>query len=95
MNSIVRIYSTDTDLLLSFLDSFYSYKIKKLPDKNYWQKNFDNPIEIADITAAFIDNIEKYCSCNLWISLDTNVFINITTSNYNNFIKYLFERYPY
>lgn len=95
MNSIVRIYSTNTDLLLSFLNSFYPYKIKTLPGEYYWQKEFLNPIEIADIAAAFIDNKEKYPSCNLWVSLDTNAFINITDINYNHFIKYLFERYPY
>lgn len=95
MNSIVRIYSTNADLLLSFLNSFYPYTIKNLPDKNYWQKEYYNPVEIADITAAFIDNSEKYRSCSLWVSLDANAFINITSSNYNSFIKYLFERYPY
>ena len=50
---------------------------------------------MADIIAAFIDNKECFLNTNLWVSIDSGVFINIKEDNYNYFIQYLYERYPY
>lgn len=94
MNSTVKLYSESSKELYNFLDNFLSVK----SDSNnnlYWEKHYQNPIEIADIVAAFIDNKEKYPHTNMWISIDKGVFINIKEDNYNFFIQYLFERYPY
>ena len=59
-----------------------------------WKKEFNNPIEIADIIGVFIDNNETY-DMTMWISLGKDFFINITDNNANQIIRYLFERYPY
>ena len=59
-----------------------------------WKKEFENPIEIADIIGVFIDNNEKY-KINMWISLDKGFFLNVTEHNADQIIRYLFERYPY
>ena len=59
-----------------------------------WEKNYENPIEIAEFIGTFIDNKEKY-KINMWISLDKGIFINVTENNANEIIKYLYERYPY
>ena len=56
------------------------------------QKNYKNPIEIADIISALLEN--DY-DINMWISLDKDVFINVTEHNADDIIRYLFERYPY
>lgn len=95
MNSIVRIYSSNFEELSSFLNSFWGNLPASFFDRTYWQYQYENPIEIADIVAAFIDNKDNFLSCNMWVSLDKNTFINITDFNYNSFIKYLYERYPY
>ena len=95
MNSLVKIYSDDFKELATFLELFFSKETPLDYDKTHWQKYYENPVEIADIVAAFVDNKNSYPSTNMWVSIDTGVFINITNSNYNNFIKYLFERYPY
>ncbi len=95
MNSIVRIYSKNTSEIKSFLELFFSEKIFLEKTQFFWQQEFKNPVELADIVAAFIDNKDKYPQSNMWICLDKNVFINIRNNNYNLFIKYLFERYPY
>ena len=59
-----------------------------------WKKEFENPIEIADIIGVFIDNNEKF-KINMWISLDKGFFLNVTDYNADQIIRYLFERYPY
>lgn len=94
MNSIVKLYSNKSGEISNFLNSFFSNKIE-LTDSLYWEKIFPNPIEIADIVAAFVDNKPKFSNTNMWISIDVGVFINIREDNYNLFIQYLFERYPY
>ena len=88
----VALFSQNPQEINKFLRKFYndSQDYKGL----YWHKNFLNPIEMSEIIAAFIDNINDF-DINMWISLDQNVFINISTSNANTVIKYLFERYPY
>ena len=95
MKSIVRIYTNNKEELEIFLGAFYSNVFNSISEKGYWEKEFDNPIEISDIVGAFIDNKNELPSCNLWVSLDYGVFINITNDNCDSFIKYLYERYPY
>ena len=42
------------------------------------------------------DTIEKdLFNFKIWLCLDKDVFINITSQNGNEVIKYLFERFPY
>ena len=94
MNSIVKFYKENPDELNKFLSYFFENKFN-LNNVTSWEKIYANPTEIADIVAAFVDNKENYLNTNLWISLDTGVFINIKEDNYNAFIKYIFERYPY
>ena len=93
MSVCVSLYSKERNEISKFLNSYdkneetNSYILK-------WTKDYKNPIEIADIIGVFIDNKEKY-DINMWISLDNDFFINITDSNANKIIRYLFERYPY
>lgn len=77
----------------NFLNSFYS---RDLGLENFlsWQKEFSNPVDIAEIIAAFVDNSSSF-DITMWISLDKNVFIKISPSIAEHIIKYLFERYPY
>ncbi|MBP3502326.1 MAG: hypothetical protein J6K42_02455 [Clostridia bacterium] len=94
MDSTVKLYSENSEELCDFLEKFFSIKFK-LNNKNYWEKRYLNPIEMADIVAVFVDNKDKYRNTNMWVSIDSGVFINIKEDNYNFFIQYLFERYPY
>ncbi|MBP3707791.1 MAG: hypothetical protein J6J36_04190 [Clostridia bacterium] len=94
MNSILKLCSTSENEIPDFLKKFYSLNIA--PDNTtYWGKKFLNPVEMCDLVAAFIDNNDLYPFTNLWISIDTGVFINIKDDNYDYFIQYMFERYPY
>ena len=94
MISMLRLYSTNPIEINRFLTMFFGNNID-LINPLYWEKSFNNPLEMADMIAAFIDNNETFSSTNMWISIDKGVFINIKDDNYNLFIQYLFERYPY
>ena len=92
MNTIVSLYSQTNQEIANFLKSFNNINV----DNNHleWKKEFENPIEIADIIGVFIDNNEKY-KINMLISLDKGFFLNVTEHNADQIIRYLFERYPY
>lgn len=93
MSVLVKLYSKKEGELSKFLKI---YEKNDLKDNSIseWQKEFPNPIEIADIIGIFIDNNDKF-DINMWISLDNDFFINITDNNADQIIRYLFERYPY
>ena len=93
MSVSISLYSKKKNEIYRFLSS---YNTDKLCDKSLlkWTKEFNNPIEIADIIGVFIDNSEKY-DINMWVSLDKDFFINVTNNNADKIIRYLFERYPY
>lgn len=93
MNTVVKLYSEKKGEIKKFLESYYS-KNFTLENDLLWSKNFLNPIEMAEIIGTFIENTDDF-QINMWISLDKDVFINITKSNANDIIKYLYERYPY
>ena len=92
MNTIVSLYSQTNQEIANFLKSFNNINV----DNNLleWKKEFENPIEIADIIGVFIDNNEKY-KINMWISLDKGFFLNVTEHNADQIIRYLFERSHY
>ena len=49
---------------------------------------------MADMISALIENQDDY-KINMWISLDKDLFINVTQNNADDIIRYLYERYPY
>ena len=65
-----------------FLDEFYNENTS-LDNDLEWKKNFENPVEIAEIIGALIDNNDKY-EINMWIRLDKGVYINVTDDNADN-----------
>lgn len=93
MSATIKLLSKKKGELNTFLSRFYNTNLNIQNNLKY-KKEYSNPIEIADLIGVFIDNIDDY-NIKMWISLDKDVFINITDNNANNIIKYLFERYPY
>lgn len=95
MDSIVKLYSNQTNEINRFLKSFFgSENIEETDSILEWQKKYQNPVEIVDIIGTFIENKDKY-KINMWISLDKDVFINVTDENADNLIRYIYERYPW
>ena len=79
--------------LNKFLSSFYNTNLE-LENSLTWQKKYANPVELAEIIGIYVDNSDNY-SLFMWICLDKNVFIQITSANADDVIKYLYERFPY
>ena len=85
----LELYCQNQEELLDFLEKFYNKKIEKTIE-NF---SFSNPLEMIDIATAVIDNNHKY-DIHAWVNLDEDIFIKITSTNLNDIIKYLYERYP-
>ena len=97
MDTIVKLYSSYENEINRFLDCFFKDN-KDISNKNVsileWQKKYQNPLEIVDIIGTFIENNDKF-KINMWISLDKDVFINVTDVNADSLIRYIYERYPW
>lgn len=93
MSIIVDLYSETNNEIKTFLDKFYESETH-IDNNLKWEIIYDNPTESSDIISAFIDNEENF-KINMWISLDKDFFINVTSNNADKIIRYLFERYPY
>ena len=79
----VILFSYKYGELNNFLSKFYNKNIG-LEDSLSWQKEFSNPVDMSEIIAAFVDNDEPSNSMTMWISLDEDVFIKITSANADN-----------
>ncbi len=93
MIATVNLYSDKKGELNRFLSSFYNTNFD-IENSLKWEKEYKNPVELAEIIGVFSDNSDDYL-LNMWVSLDKNVFINVTDDNSDLLIKYLYERFPY
>ena len=93
MIATVNLYSDKKGELNRFLSSFYNTNFD-IENSLKWEKEYKNPVELAEIIGVFSDNSEDYL-LNMWVSFDKNVFINVTDDNSDLLIKYLYERFPY
>lgn len=89
----INLYSNKRGEINRFLTKFYNTSLD-IENSLKWEKEYKNPIELAEIIGTLIDNYDDY-SINIWVSLDKDIFINVTTQNADEFIKYLYERFPY
>lgn len=89
----VNLYSQKKGELNRFLSHFYNTNFN-IEETLNWEKKYENPIELAEIVGIFADNYEDF-DIYMWVSLDRNVFVHITEENADEFIKYLYERFPY
>lgn len=97
MDLIVKLYSNKKNEINCFLKSFFAKSendIECSENVLEWQKKYQNPLEIVDIIGTFIENNDKY-KINMWVSLDKDVFINVTDTNADSLIRYIYERYPW
>ena len=89
----VNLYSENPKELERFLSSFYNSSFDINNNLN-WEHICENPIEISEIIGVFVDNYEDF-NILMWITLDKDVYINVTKENADLLIKYLYERFPY
>ena len=93
MNTVISLYSSKKNEIERFLEKFYNEKVV-LKKELEWEKIYSNPIEMAEIIGAYIDNNDKF-RINMWVSIDEGFSINVSDNNANQIIKYLYERFPY
>ncbi len=93
MIATVNLYSNKKGELNRFLSSFYNTHFD-IEDSLKWEKEYQNPVEIAEMIGIYTDNSDDFL-LNMWICLDKNVFINVTNDNADQIIRYLYERFPY
>ena len=102
MYARVRLYSNKEGEIYRFLIKFYNYGHSALKQNVFsdmyihsleWENIYANPVDIANILGVFVENIDDF-DINMWVSLDRDIFINITKNNADNLIRYLYERYP-
>ena len=88
-----NLFTENKSTLNEFLNKFYGKSINLENNLNF-EKNFENPVDMVELISTLIDNNEKY-NIGIWITLDKNLYINITEHNLDKVIRYIFERYPY
>ena len=93
MTSTVNFYSKQYGEINKFLSKYYNTEMG-LDNSLKWEKKYNNPIEITELIGTFIDNIDNY-KINMWVSIDTDIYIRISNENADLVIKYLYERFPY
>lgn len=89
----ITLYSKKKGELNRFLSRFYNTNLE-IKNCLKWEKESANPVELAEIIGTFVDNSDDYY-LNMWLCLDKDVFVNVTTENADNIIRYLYERFPY
>lgn len=94
MNAFIRLYSNKSGEISNFLKHFFNNQTINIDNDLLWEKEYINPIETVDMIGALIENKDDY-KINMWISLDKDIFINVTEKNADEIIRYLYERYPY
>lgn len=92
MKSIVNLYSETAGEIKKFLALFYDKEIE-IKEDLFWETSYENPIDMIELVSCFIDNKDKF-KINIWISLDNGVFINVTDTNLDAIVKYIYERFP-
>jgi hypothetical protein len=87
-----NLFTENSKDLKKFLELFYGKNIDLENSLNF-ELIFENPTDMIELISTLIDNNENF-NIGLWISIDSDIYINITDLNLNKVIKYLLERYP-
>ena len=89
----ITLYSNKIGELNKFLSRFYNTNLD-IENSLKWEKESANPVELAEIIGIFVAKSDDYV-LNMWLSLDKDVFVNVTSENADSIIRYLYERFPY
>ena len=88
----LNLFSEQKEILEEFMEKYYNEKITFNTLK--YEKVYENPIDMIELISTLTDNNEKF-KIGVWISIDQNIFINVSELNLDKIIRYLLERYPY
>ena len=92
MSITLNLISEKNNAINDFLTKFFEKNMMTDASTYEWSYILPNPLDAASIISAVMDNsLEDILA--VWISFDPNVFIKVKTENYNEIIKYIFERF--
>jgi hypothetical protein len=89
----INLFAEKKEVLNNFLLKFYGSNFDEISTLNF-EQTFENPVDMVTLISTLIDNNDKY-EIGVWVSIDSNIYINITENNLDKVIKYFFERYPW
>ena len=89
----LNLFTEKNEDLKNFLNKFYEKNIVTNNEALDFEENYENPIDMIPIISTLIENNDKF-NIGIWITLDSDIYINITENNLDKIIKYIFERYP-
>ncbi len=92
MLSSINIFSDKKGEINKFLSSYYNTNLD-IEDKLKWQKTYKNPIEMTDLIGVIVENSDKY-NLNVWVCLDADIYIRVSSNNADKLIRYIYQRYP-
>ena len=92
MLSSINIFSDQKGEINKFLSNYYNTNLD-IEDSLKWHKSYKNPVEMTDLIGVFVENSDEY-NINLWVCLDTDVYIKVSNKNADKLIRYIFQRYP-
>ena len=69
MISKLKLYTNDLPELKKFLNRFFSTFIP-ITTAKYWEREFENPLDMIYIISSLVDNNDQYPSISIWVSID-------------------------
>ena len=92
MSITINLVSEKNNAINEFLTKFFEKDMLTDEYTSEWSYILPNPLDAANIISAVIDNSLEN-DLDVWISFDPNVFIKVKQDNYNEIIRYIFERF--
>ncbi|MBR2289515.1 MAG: hypothetical protein IJ867_02640 [Clostridia bacterium] len=89
----LNLFTESKEKLQDFFQKYDNETIELNNQEPNYEKDFGNPVDMIEMISTLIDNNEKY-PVGIWISIDKNIFINVSEQNLDKIIRYLLERYP-
>jgi len=88
----INLVSEKNNSINEFLTKFFEKDMLTDEFTSEWSYILPNPLDAVNIISAVMDNSLEN-DLTVWVSFDPNVFIKIKSDNYNEIIKYIFERF--
>lgn len=88
----INLVSEEKNLINNFLLSFFGKDMLTDENTTEWSYTLPSPLTSVELISAVMDNYNEG-SITCWVSLDPNIFLKVREDNYNELIKYIFQRF--
>ncbi len=92
MSVSIHLWSKEKGEIKKFLKKYYQKEIYMEEDIENWIYVYSKPLESIDIISTLMDNLEEY-NISMYLQIDKYDVHNVTSQNYNDVIKGLFQIY--